>query len=250
MFNPRMKAILVRIGVDQAFGHWNAPVNSEGRFVYIPIPEKIGTQFRPGLEHRYSELQPALERFCADNGCDLYADLKFPTDLLQLPIHLDPDFEQLTYGDDANRRGAVIAKLTEDDLLIFYAGMRPTHHCEHKLVYALIGLYVVHEVVRIDAVPPDRWRENAHTRKMKWGEADIIVRAKSGQSGRLERCIPIGEYRDRAYRVSQDLLSVWGGLKVKNGYIQRSIVPPLLNDPNQFYDWFLQQNVPLIRRNN
>jgi hypothetical protein len=60
-----MKAILVRIGVDQAYGHWNTPVNADGRFVYVPIPEKIDTSFHPGLEHRYSEVQPALERFCA-----------------------------------------------------------------------------------------------------------------------------------------------------------------------------------------
>ena len=35
-----MRAYLVRIGVDQAFGEWNAPMNPETReFVYVPIPE-------------------------------------------------------------------------------------------------------------------------------------------------------------------------------------------------------------------
>ncbi len=34
-----MKALLVRIGVDQAFGGWNAPVNPDtGEFLYVPIP--------------------------------------------------------------------------------------------------------------------------------------------------------------------------------------------------------------------
>jgi hypothetical protein len=39
-----MRAYLVRIGVDQAFGGWNAPMNPETReFVYVPIPsEKVG----------------------------------------------------------------------------------------------------------------------------------------------------------------------------------------------------------------
>ena len=44
-----MKGVLVRIGVDQAYGGWNAPVDAEGRFVYVPIPEKLGTHFRPDL---------------------------------------------------------------------------------------------------------------------------------------------------------------------------------------------------------
>jgi hypothetical protein len=34
----QMRAYLVRIGVDQAFGGWNAPMNPETReFVYVPI---------------------------------------------------------------------------------------------------------------------------------------------------------------------------------------------------------------------
>ena len=40
-----MNALLVRIGVDQAYGGWNAPVDAEGRFVYVPIPEKLRTPF-------------------------------------------------------------------------------------------------------------------------------------------------------------------------------------------------------------
>jgi len=44
---------------------------------------------------------------------------------------------------------------------------------------------------------------------MKIGEPDIVVRAKSGVSGRLTQCIPIGEWRDRAYRVRKDLLKTW-----------------------------------------
>ncbi len=245
-----MKALLVRIAVDQAYGNWNAPVNPDGQFVYVPIPEKIDTRFHPGLERRYTEVQPALERFCADNRCDLCLDLKFPKELLQYPMHLDPDIEQLTYGDQGGRRGAGMVGMSAGDLLVFYGGLRPVHRCQHKLIYALLGLYVVQEVVPVQGVPPQRWGENAHTRKAKWGQTDIVVRAKPGMSGRLERCIPIGEWRSGAYRVRQDVLDEWGGLSVKDGFIQRSAVPPAFTDPNRFYHWFVQQNVPLIRVNN
>src|SRR3954453_15248111 len=101
-----MKALLVRIAVDQTFGRWNAPVNAEGRFVYVPIPEKLGTTFHPGLERRYSEVLPDLQRFCDDHDCDLDIDLRFPQDLLHYSMHLDPDFDYLTYGDHGGRRGA------------------------------------------------------------------------------------------------------------------------------------------------
>ena len=59
-----MKGLLVRIGVDQAYGRWNAPVDPvSGRFVYVPIPEGAGTQFHPRLARRGGEFLPALEGF-------------------------------------------------------------------------------------------------------------------------------------------------------------------------------------------
>ena len=39
---------------------------------------------------------------------------------------------------------------------------------------------------------------------------DVIVRAQPGCSGRLRRCIPIGEFREQAYRVTRPTLEAWG----------------------------------------
>jgi len=173
-----MKALLVRIGVDQKYGRWNAPVDANGRFVYVPIPENADTAFHHGLERRYGELLPALHRFCSDHNCDLHRDLRFPIDLLHRSVHLDPDFECLTYGDVGDRRGTEIASMSAGDILVFYSGMRPIHHCEHRLIYALVGLYVVQEVLSVGRISPERWYENAHVRKTKRGNTDIVVRAK------------------------------------------------------------------------
>jgi hypothetical protein len=117
------KALLVRIGVDQAFGGWNGPVDSEGNFIFVPIPEKMGAAFHKGLERRYEEVTPSLDRFCRERGKDLCLDLKFPTGLGAYPMHLDPDFEQLTYGDDGGRRGAGMTGMMEGDLLVSYSGL-------------------------------------------------------------------------------------------------------------------------------
>ena len=245
-----MKALLVRIGVDQAYGHWNAPMDAEGQFVYVPIPEKQGTAFHKGLERRYSEVLPSLQRFCVERDCRLSLDLKFPEDLLELPMHLDPDFEYLTYGDEGGRRGAQMVDMVEDDFLVFYGGMRPVHRCEHKLIYALMGIHVVKEVLPVASVPQKRWCENAHVRKMKRGATDIVVWAKPDVSGRFERCVPIGEWRSGAYRVRQDILDAWGGLSVKDGFIQRSAVPPSFINPARFLDWLNRQTIRLLPRNN
>lgn len=245
-----MKALLVRIGIDQAYGGWNAPVDADGHFVYVPIPEKRGIPFHPGLERRYGEVLPSLQRFCTIHNCDLWRDLRFPKELLGYPMHLDPDFECLTYGDDGGRRGVRMVNMREGDLIVFYGGLRPVNHCEHRLVYGLMGMYVVDQVVPVDVVPCHRWYENAHVRKAKRGESDIVVRAKPDGSGRFDRCVVVGEWRRGAYRVRQDVLEAWGGLSVKDGFIQRSAVPPSFNRPEKFLRWLDKQHLQFIARNN
>ena len=237
-----MKALLVRVGVDQAYGGWNAPVDAAGRFVYVPIPEPPGTRFHPGLERRYTEVLPALRRF--GHG------LSLPPALLGRPMHLDPDFACLTYGDVGRRRGARMVGMAAGDLLVFYAGLRPVHPCGHTLVYALVGLYVVRDVTPAADVPADRWHENAHVRRARRGPTDIVVRAEPGVSGRFDRCVSVGEWRAGAYRVRPDVLDAWGGLSVKDGYVQRSAVPPAFTRPERFLRWLTTQGVQLVRRNN
>ena len=46
------------------------------------------------------------------------------------------------------------------------------------------------------------------------------------------------------------LLDKWGGLSVKNGYLQRSANPPLFCQPERFFNWLQQQNVQLMQTNN
>jgi hypothetical protein len=187
----------------------------------------------------YDEFVPVAARF----GEEL------PGPLLGTPTHLDPDFDQLTYGDQGQRGKRITTFLTTGDLLVFFAALRPVDGPSRPLIYALIGLYVIEEIVPAKSVPKMRWSENAHTRRVP-GDGDIVVRAKPGASGRLRRCIPIGELRDRIYRVRNDLLVAWSGLDIKDGYIQRSIRLPAFLDAKKFYGWFLAQKPALIERNN
>lgn len=232
-----MNGLLVRIGIDSTDGAWNAPMlRKSGQFAYVTITES--KKQCSGLTRYYDEFSQAVARF----------GTKLPTPLIGLPTHLDPDFDWLTYGDQG-QRGRRISSLGSGDLLAFFASLRTVDDKNTSLVYALIGLYVIEDLVPAYIVPMARWVENAHTRR-ELGPDDIIVRARRGVSGRLKRCLPIGEYRDRAYRVRHDLLADWGGLDIKDGYIQRSARLPAFRDAQKFYQWFLKQNPELVAENN
>jgi hypothetical protein len=103
-----MKAILVRVGVDATAGGWNAPVDpNTNEFVFVPIPE-VREDLRPSLTRTYDEVAPALDAF----------GVPLPQRLAGKAMHLDPDFEHLTYR-DKNRRGRQLLVLEQGDLVVF-----------------------------------------------------------------------------------------------------------------------------------
>ena len=59
-----MRAYLVRIAVDQAYGQWNGPMDpATNEFVYVPIPES--RPMHPTLATPYTGVAPALAAFAA-----------------------------------------------------------------------------------------------------------------------------------------------------------------------------------------
>ncbi len=236
-----MKALLIRIGADKSKdgGRWNGPVDVQsGKFIYVPIPEK--QRVNAGMEKPYSALADVLLTF----GKSL------PTHLCAQLMHLDPDFDHLTYGDTRERAKQIHDYLRAGDLIVFYAGLFDIH-TSARLVYAIVGVFVVEKFrLAIDVASTER-DINAHSRRVLKPDAqDLIVYAKPGVSGRLERCVQIGEWRDRAYRVRCDLLEKWGGLSVKDGYLQRSARLPKFNDPERFQRWFETTNPVFVQANN
>jgi hypothetical protein len=231
--------LLVRVGADlsEGGGAWNGPVDSEtGRFVYCPIPET--RPCRPGLATPYSRIADALSSMGA----------QLPSRLAAANMHLDPDFEHLTYGDRGNKGAQLARLLAPDDIIAFYSGLRCIRSGE--LVYGLIGVLVVDSVQRAIEAPDGSLHENAHTRREMAADADdVIVRGRRGKSGRLDRSIPIGEYRDRAYRVRPDVLASWGGISSSDGFIQRSGAFPRILDPHGFERWLAARS-PTLRASN
>lgn len=235
-----MKGLLVRVGADQSQGggHWNGPVDlSTGRFCYVPIPES--KQMRHALETPYERVKDNVASF----------GVSLPSHMAPGNMHLDPDFKHLTYGDRGAKGKQLVKTLATRDFIAFYSGLRDTTTCD--LVYALIGIFFVDRLIPASAVPPSEYDRNAHTRRILSDTADdVIVIAKASTSGRLQRCIQIGEYRAKAWRVREDLLTAWGGISSNDGYIQRSAVFPSLTDPARFLKWFYDQNPTLAQSNN
>lgn len=235
----RGRALLVRVGADAtpAGGQWHGLVNSAtGEFVYVPIPEQRSV--RPGFATLYADVAPELARFRRN----------LPSSLAGRQTHLDPDFLELTYGDRSERARQIQRKLASGDSLVFYMSLRDTRG--QHLVYALVGALTIDRILHACDVPETDWHRNAHTRREPIGETDIVVFGRRESSGRFERCVPFADRRDGAYRVWPELLNEWGGLSVKNGYVQRSARLPEFCDAARFLVWLDRQDVTLIARNN
>jgi Nucleotide modification associated domain 3 len=235
-----VNALLCRVGADQSRdgGSWNGLVDAQsGKFVYAAIPET--RPVHPGMEKPYSGLGPLVLKF----------GRMLPQYLHTQHMHLDPDFDHLTYGDQGERAKQLKANLSSGDLLVFYASL--TDMRAKALIYAIIGLYVIEDIILATDLLPAVRDTNAHSRRILQPDAqDLIVRGRPGVSGRLERCLPIGNYREKAYRVWPDLLQEWGGLSVKNGYLQRSARLPRFLDPDRFQNWFKSKKAVLLQNNN
>lgn len=234
-----MGGILVRVGIDSSCGNWCSPLLSDGRYLYVPIPESEDRNYRRNLRRPYSELMGALSEL----------DMVLPDHLRHRDMHLDPDFDYLTFGDQG-QRAAQIVNLVPGDFLAFYGALKRYDQPKTQLYYCLFGLITIYEIVSAIDVPEAKWHENAHTRRsLSSGNQDIIVRGVEASSGRFDRPLPIGEYRNRAYRVRTELLDEWGGLNVNDGYIQRSARLPVFNEPERFIDWLNRQNIRLQQSN-
>lgn len=239
-----MKGYLVRVGIDltRESGKWIAPVDPQTyEFAYVPIIEnetKGKKRIRSGYEISYDQFVGPCQKLSKE----------LPSEFRNKCAHLDPDFQYLTYGDEGNK-GAQLENLVEGDILAFWAGLSLPKARPRELIYALIGLYVVaQKPVYAKDIDPKDWHRNAHTRR-HFLEDDIVVFGKhDGTSGRLERCIRIGGYRDNDYRLDRDIWDAWGGLqggdRIRRGP-HRSFC--LLE---RFYEWFRKQKIPLVEKNN
>ncbi len=245
--------LLVRVGIDSTAGCWIAPCRSDGRFCYVPMgsSDHLSKNYDP----RYEQCKKSVDRLCKLADGEVPRKCKWPTRLPKHPhAHFDPDFENCTHGEGSDgRRGKRILDIlpnADKRFIVFYAALRSID--SSHLVYSIIGFYWIREIRQAKDIPPTKRGLNEHTRHPMWhpDSRDIVIYARKKDSGRLLRHIPIGEYRDRAWRVRRDLCKQWGDVDLKKGYLQRGMHPAKFKRPERFLKWFYRQSPKRIRRNN
>jgi hypothetical protein len=245
-----MRGLLVRVGIDQTYGSWNAPCRADGSFCYVPIPEDEQEQFELGFATTYHEFEQYCQIFAQGNG------LVFPYGLRGIQCHLDPDFRFLSYGDSDRKATRMLNFFdgSHNNFIAFYASFKQIGLHPQPLVYAIIGLYRFQNVVWAKDVPLNQREQNAHTRLANYrrdNNKDIVIFADKKVSGRLKSLIEIGEQRNNHhYYIREQLLNIWGRTSPRTGWIQRSACLPNFLKPDLFLEWFNSQNPEFVSENN
>jgi len=148
-----MTVVLVGIGADSKNTNPMGPIHDDGRFEYIPIPESVeesseertyGTEtFRFREDTRFVDyvnwIKPAGDDQRKKDSVE---------EIETHPLHYDPDFNHLTYGESSGRP-EYIERLQnlqpETDAVAFYAGLLQNGR-KHRY---LVGYFTVNEVVHI-----------------------------------------------------------------------------------------------------
>ncbi len=183
-----MTVVLCGIGADSTNVGTLAPIRTDGTFEYVPIPEKTET-----TEELTFGTWPLST---GETAADLTSSIRprpitepaFRTDPEEWPLHHDPNFEALTYGEHRPAYVDRLSRLSSGDLVGFYAGLRDEEGRAHRY---LIGWFSVEQVHLVD--PGDRAAarrafaacpENAHAKRAEGDEPYVDDRRIAVVEGR------------------------------------------------------------------
>ncbi len=176
-----MTVVLAGVGADSTNLGALGPLYDDGGFEYVPIPEKthqtdetetLGSWSLRGQDGTAADLTSRIDPQPVSGEAESVTGEA----LADWPLHHDPNFESLTYGE--HRTSGYVSRLSAldpGDVVGFYAGLRrPAGDRAHRY---LIGYMTVAEVTVIDPGDPidDRRRqlaahpENAHAKRARDG---------------------------------------------------------------------------------
>jgi hypothetical protein len=185
-----MRAVAVNVGANTNEPGFRGPVDPDGGFEFVPIPES----------------EPA-------DDPPTYGDLgvEIPPDLGDVPVHLDPEFaeyprcERYTYGDPWPAKAGPLLELEAGDLALFYATLAPRGEGHPDWVTPEWGAYVVgvFELARDplsgeayrELPPAERrpFRNNAHVRRREFDARVLLL--GSDDSRLLDVAVPLSDER-------------------------------------------------------
>lgn len=220
---------MLRVGIDSGCGGTLGPIFADGTFEYVPIPEnpryvsRRSVYFRDLPARQGGTLAQYVPRRYRDGAA-----------------HYDPEFDTFTYGDPGRNKRSQLLRLSDGDLLIFYAGLRPVGVRTPSRLY-IIGYFTVASVETVgsrNSWPPRNASHllgNAHLRRNRPDDGLVVVRGDPQTSQLLDRTIVIS---DEAQRVTPETEKGMG----IHGSLQRSIgrwVPT--ERIENVFDWIIQR---------
>ena len=190
--DSRPRAIAINVGANTNLPGVRGPVYPDGRFEYLPIPER----------------EPTREAVPTYADLDAHLEMDVPDRFADLPVHLDPAFAGYpfcttsTYGDEHAVKAGPLSRLDPGDVLLFYATLslhgNPATAVEWVVpdwgTY-LVGEFRVQQVVTGDeyeTLPPEereRFATNAHVRRETF-DAKVLV-AGDERSRLYDRAVPL-----------------------------------------------------------
>jgi hypothetical protein len=112
------------------------PIFADGSFEFIPIPERYGSS----ESRTYGTIKGRRGRSLSEF---------LPGEYFNKTVHYDPEFDTCTYGDPTTKRTRLL-KLTHGDLLVFYAGLKPSDNTKYEKALYIIGYFTIDNVVDFD----------------------------------------------------------------------------------------------------
>jgi hypothetical protein len=217
-----VKIVLLRVGADTGHGSGGilGPIFRDGTFEYIPIPDAGGPDSRTygSLIGRHGK--PLVEYF-PERRRSVMAGTS---------VHVDPEFDEYTYGDPTGLKKR-LAELASGDMLVFYAGLRSIDHEANDALY-IIGYFEVVAAGLAESFTSEELRRlfgtNAHVRHPEIfdEQKDRLVLVKGGAGSRLlERAVCISsvgiDRRGKPVHVlDSQFMPIFGGFTELNA-IQR-----------------------------
>lgn len=169
-----MSITLIGVGADGDHVKPVPSITEDGKYEYIPIPD---TCEDTAEEYTYGNFPLKTQDGTAIDIVEKiapYGDGNWITDkdvIRDYPVHHDPNFEELTFGDKRGKggTGGTLASLSPGDGIGFYTGLNDG---DGKNRY-LYGFFTVSEVVDLEGLQKEDYRDrlrqypdNAHAKRL------------------------------------------------------------------------------------
>ncbi|MFW9996497.1 MAG: hypothetical protein ACFFD4_30920 [Candidatus Odinarchaeota archaeon] len=192
--NPK-QIVLINIA-SNTYNVGRGPIFHDGSFKYVPIPEKTDIE---GIEFRfptYAELE-----------LDHYIDSDFRNDR----VHIDPDFQNMTYGHAQRRHGyeKILKNLEKGDILAFYATLdykdvkKPRYEwIDSKWGTYIIGAFVFSAIYTQEEFLVQSYRKrqqfqcNPHFLRKEYG-ASLWITGSENSPGLFDIAFPLHDTLNR-----------------------------------------------------